>query len=54
MSEYSKDQIELNWKILNGAYSHEDKKNADKYLIAFKVFLKFISGNPYIMRYFII
>lgn len=37
MSEYTKELIELNWKILNGAYSHEDKKNADKYLIEFKV-----------------
>ena len=37
MSEYTKELIELNWKILNGAYSQEDKKNADKYLIQFKV-----------------
>lgn len=37
MSEYSKELIELNWKVLNGAYSQEDKKNADNYLIGFKV-----------------
>jgi len=37
MSEYTKELIEINWKILNGAYSAEDKKNADKYLIEFKV-----------------
>lgn len=37
MSEYTKELIELNWKILNGAYSQEDKKTADKYLIEFKV-----------------
>jgi hypothetical protein len=37
MSEYTKDLIELNWKILNGVYSQEEKKKADKYLIEFKV-----------------
>lgn len=42
MSEYTKDLIELNWKILNGAYSAEDKKNADNYLIEFKVIIYII------------
>ena len=37
MSEYTKELIEQNWKILNCSNSQEEKQIADKYLIEFKV-----------------
>ena len=49
MSEYSKELIELNWKILNGSYSQEDKKNADKFLIEFKVNKKIKNKNKFLI-----
>ena len=36
-AEYTKELIELNWKILNYSNSQEEKQNADRYLIDFKV-----------------
>lgn len=37
MSDYTKELIEQNWKILNCSYSQEEKQIADRYLINFKV-----------------
>ena len=37
MSEYTKELIEQNWKILNYSNIQEEKQIADKYLIEFKV-----------------
>lgn len=37
MFEFTKDSIEQNWNILIGHSNEEEKKNADKFLIGFKV-----------------
>lgn len=35
--EFTKESVELHWKILNSSSSIEEKKIADEYLIEFKV-----------------
>lgn len=37
---FTKENVELYWKILNTSQSKDEKKMADEYLIAFKVSCK--------------
>jgi hypothetical protein len=52
--EFTKDKVEYYWKILNGHSSTDERKQADEYLINFKViyiiFYNFIIINSVVKK----